>query len=249
MALRAHQKRTLLLMQKFAPRTPWRHFPPVLIHAEELNVKKHPAYAAAKAGDAERAQILVEETISTGAIDELIKLTEQMQPILVSAHAFEQTGVNAIPEVLADEIAHRTGFAVEQQIVQTNVVGHTGAKGDARLARQAHFAGPVEAGRRYILVDDFIGQGGTLANLRGHIETLGGQVVAATVLTGKPFSAILELTSNRLDSLRRKHGHVLENWWLEHFGHAFDCLTESEARYIERIEDADSVRDRITAAK
>ena len=34
-----------------------------------------------------------------------------------------------------------------------------------------------------------IGQGGTLANLRGRIEKRGGRVVGAVALTGKPYSA------------------------------------------------------------
>jgi adenine/guanine phosphoribosyltransferase-like PRPP-binding protein len=40
-------------------------------------------------------------------------------------------------------------------------------------------------------VDDFVGQGGTLANLIGFIKSLGGHVVGATALTGKPYSAKL----------------------------------------------------------
>ena len=44
------------------------------------------------------------------------------------------------------------------------------------------------------MVDDFIGQGGTLANLRGWIEEHGGKVVAAVALTGKPYSANPSLT-------------------------------------------------------
>ena len=35
------------------------------------------------------------------------------------------------------------------------------------------------------MVDDFVGMGGTLANLRGYIETHGGTVLAAIALTGK----------------------------------------------------------------
>lgn len=88
------------------------------------------------------------------------------QPLLASAHAFERTGINAIPEVLADELARRTAFPVDASIVQVNIVGHTGADGYVRLARQAMFDGEVIAGRDYLLVDDFIGQGGTLANLK-----------------------------------------------------------------------------------
>ncbi len=95
--------------------------------------------------------------------------------------------------------------------------------------------------------DDFIGQGGTIANLRGHIEQQGGHVIAATVLTGKPFSATLRLSPAQLAILREKHGNI-ENWWLTTFGFGFDCLTESEARYLIRTPNAEHIRNRITAS-
>ena len=100
-----------------------------------------------------------------------------------------------------------------------------------------------------MLVDDFVGMGGTLANLKGHIESNGGHVLAAVSLTGKPHSAKLALTPERLNELRAKHGQKLENWWLGRFAHTFDALTESEARYLARTETADIVRDRIAEAE
>ena len=45
----------------------------------------------------------------------------------------------------------------------------------------------------YFLVDDFIGQGGTLANLKGYLESRGAAVLGATALTGKAYSAKLKL--------------------------------------------------------
>ena len=75
--------------------------------------------------------------------------------------------------------------------MQLNSVGHTGADGFTRLANQALFSGNVVAGQEYLVVDDFVGQGGTLANLIGFIRSLGGEVLGATVLTGKSYSAKL----------------------------------------------------------
>lgn len=231
-----------------APRVPWHNFPDVIIHAPETAVKQHDAYAAAKAGDDEAAHTLVVDTLSAEAVQRFLDLVGAAQPFLASAHAFERDGVNAIPEALADELAQRTGLPVDGSIVQTNIVGHTGADGFSRLARQALFAGNVVPGAAYVMVDDFIGQGGTLANLRGHIESNGGRVIAAVVLTGKPYSSTLSLSTDQLTALRIKHhGENLETWWLDRFGHAFDCLTQSEARYLERTQDADVIRNRIAA--
>jgi hypoxanthine-guanine phosphoribosyltransferase len=156
-------------------------------------------------------------------------------------------GKNAIPEVMADILSAALGWPTEPDVVQANVVNHTGADGFSRMARQAVFAGDIVAGCNYVIVDDFIGQGGTVANLRGHIETFGGTVLAATVLTGKPFSAKLKLSAPQLAQLREKHKHI-ETWWIDYFGFGFDCLTESEARYLIRTPDAEHIRDRILAA-
>jgi len=129
-----------------------------------------------------------------------------------------------------------------------NSVGHTGADGFKRLANQALFAGPVVQGATYLLVDDFVGQGGTLANLIGFIRSKGGGVVGACVLTGKPYSAKLAPDEGQINALRQKHGRELEAWWAEKFGFDFDRLTRSEARYLEKSADAQAIRDRLIEA-
>ena len=133
--------------------------------------------------------------------------------------------------------------------MQTNVVSHTGADGFGRLARQPIFDGEVISGTEYVLVDDFVGQGGTLANLRGYIESKGGRVLAAVTLTGKPHSAKLTLEKAQLEELRHKHGKEFEKWWQERFGYSFDCLTQSEARYLARTPDVETIINRIAAAE
>lgn len=231
------------------PRTSWKDFPDVLIHASESAVKQHPHYWEAKTGDAVAADNLVRDTLNLAQIDVLSAMLAGHQPILVSAHAYEQNGVNAIPEVFADELSLHLGWEVDGGVVQVNVVSHTGSDGFSRLARQAEFDGVIQPGAEYVIVDDFVGMGGTLANLRGHIETHGGKVLAAVALTGKPHSAKLRLEQNRLKGLRGKYGTELEQWWQERFGHTFDALTESEARYLVRTPDAATIRNRIAAAE
>ena len=72
----------------------------------------------------------------------------------------------------------------------------------------------------------------------------GGSVIGATVLTGKDYSAILALNSDRLNALRDQHGQ-LEKWWQERFGFEFDCLTASEARYLIQTPESERIRARI----
>ena len=236
---------------KHPPRTAWRNFPDAALLASERETLSHPEYAAAKSGDAAAAARLVHALVKQEdlvGVRQLLDGKEDDQPVLVGAHAHEHDGYNAIPAALMHLMSESLGIPYNPHIVQTNVVGHTGADGYGRLARQATFGGDVMSGRIHIVVDDFIGQGGTLANLRGWIEKNGGTVVYAVGLTGKPYSARLNPTQEQLDELRGKHGPDFEHWWGEQFGHTFDCLTQSEARYLARSPDADTIRDRLAAA-
>ena len=231
------------------PRTPWGNFPDVLIHATESAVKQHPAYKRAKSGHGPSATALVNETMSELQNQRLVNLLRGHLPTLVSAHAYEREGINAIPDAFAVEISKAVGWLHDTAVAQINVVFHTGADGFSRMARPAEFVGAIQADCEYVLVDDFVGMGGTLANLKGYLESKGGKVLAAVSLTGKPHSAKLVPTPERLQELRLKHGTELETWWMERFAHTFDALTESEARYLARTETADTIRDRITTAK
>jgi adenine/guanine phosphoribosyltransferase-like PRPP-binding protein len=229
-------------------RYPWDVFPPVWIHAHESTVKQHPSYRAAKSGDPDAAYLLVNALLNPIIVEQLADTFARQKPTLVSAHAVEGGGVNAIPEALADMLAQQLGWPTDNGIVQINIVAHTGADGFSRLARQAKFDGEAVAGKPYLLTDDFVGQGGTLANLRSHIMSKGGNVLGAIVLTGKPHSTKIALDGVTLQELRVKHGQQLEHWWIQRFGFRFDCLTESEARYLLNTPDVDRIRNQIIAA-
>lgn len=229
-------------------RRPWNAFPALWLHAEENAVKNHPYYQAAKSGNPASALELVRSMISDDCLDDLSRSLSDLSPILVSAHAVESHGVNAIPQAMAGYLGSMLSWTVESSIVQTNVVGHTGANGFSRLARQAEFDGMVSQDASYVLVDDFVGQGGTLANLRGFLLNCGARVVGGTVLTGKSYSAILSCDEQQIVQLREKHGSGLESWWIERFGFDYGCLTRSEARYLLNTSTSQRIRNRITEA-
>ena len=111
----------------------------------------------------------------------------------------------------------------------------------------ALFAGQVEAGREYFIVDDAVTQGGTFADLRSYIESRGGKVIGSSTLMGAPFSHILAPTRKTIAALREKLPG-LEPWWRKTFGHGFDAMTEGELHALHRFNSTDAVRDRIAAA-
>lgn len=232
-------------IKAYLRRSEWGDFPDVVIHRDEPLVKKHPFYAPAKAGDAAAAERLVIETITDAALNQISKIIGTAKPCLLAVHALETEGMNAIPRVLAQVLSVKLTLPVAEDIIQINRVTHTGADGYHRLAFPALFGGEVRVSE-YLLVDDFIGQGGTLANLKGFE---GGIVIGATALTGKAYSAKLRLSEETLQGLREKHGTELEKWWVDTFGYSFEELTESEARYLRRADDADVISKRIVAAR
>lgn len=231
-------------------RAPWESFPDVVIHTGESAVKKHRSYAAAKLGDVGAAFDLVQETVSANAVQTLRAQLGTSAPLLwLPVIAEEAFGVNRIPLAVAEALAARLGGEVVVTIAQCNTVGHTGASGWHRLSFPALFRGTARQDGCYVLVDDFVGQGGTLANLRGFVMANGGRVAMATALTGQSRSAGLRLSLETLTALESKHGHALETLWQDWFGYGLDRLTDSEARYLLRAEDPDAVRVRLVAAR
>ena len=161
----------------------------MLIHSSESAVKRHPSYAAAKTGDVPAARRLVEATVDRSGMERVRGALAGARPILAAVHAVEAAGINRIPAVVSEVLAEALGLPIESNIVQANTAGHTGADGWWRLTHPALFDGEVVRGATYVLVDDFVGQGGTLANLRGFILSKGGRVQLATTLTGQSRSA------------------------------------------------------------
>lgn len=228
-------------------RSPWTQgFPPVLIHAPRLEVTTHPWFVAARTGDVDAAALLVADTLSGEATDRLAQLGEGKNPILASVHARKREGLNVVGAVLASGLHQLLGWEIDTELVQANMVDHHGDIGIDHLACQAVFDGFVQAGRAYVLVDDFIGLGGTMANLRGHILRNGGQVLGATVLAGKPAAATLVPGAAALEQARSKHGSI-ESWWQQYFGFGFDCLTAAEVGFLSGNEDSADLRARIEA--
>ena len=221
-------------------------FPDVVAHCEEVERDSHPAYLPGKSGDKAAAVQLAQDLVSKAALETLRHIMQNRKAIIVPVTAIEGRGFNAIPDALAQEIASKLGLEKSSgEIVQSNTVHHTRAKGYQRLVTPAEFEGDVREGKLYIIVDDHVGFGGTIANLKGFIEGRGGLVVAATTLTKSPGSEKISPTADQLDTLRRIHGHALEVLWQDQFGHGIDCLTRREAQLLCREKSFVAVTDRL----
>jgi hypothetical protein len=230
-----------------ARRFPWGRFPAVYIHAPEQVIRAHHAYAAASAGDVWAAMELEADAVSPYMLERLWRRFDALAPVLVNARAKKTAATNVISDATARAISAFLRWPRERRVIQVNQVQHCGASGYQRLRRQAVFRGRVLMGLNYLLVDDFIGHGGTLANLRGHILAQQGFVIGATVLAGSDYAAELALADVKLSALRRQHGHI-EYWWRQRFGFGFESLTAAEARFLSRNRTAERIIEGLEAA-
>lgn len=233
------------------PRTRWDdNFPDTVLHGRLGDATAHPDYMAAKGGDDAAARRLVADVMTRESVNDLRDLLKGRKAILAAVHAEEAVSRNAIPQAMADVLGKILDLEVDPYLLQAAKVGRTAQDGFGRLTNQPAFDGPVRTDLPYILLDDTLTQGGTLANLKGYIEEHGGKVIGTSALTGKRYSAKIALAAETLDKLRNHfEGTDLENWWNEQHGYGFDRLTESEANYLLRAADADKIRDRILAAR
>lgn len=214
-----------------ATRLPWPpDFPDVVVHTTVALRDAHSGYASAKAGDPEAALTLAIDLLDGTAIETLRSGIAGRPAVLLPVIADETTGFNAIPDAMAQVLGRELDLAViAGEIVQTNKVGHTRAPAFQRLVTPAMFDGEVQPGAAYVLVDDHVGLGGTLANLRGYVEARGGSIIAITTLTESRDARRISLRPETRDVLWQRYGDELDQLWRAQFEHGIDCLTEVEA--------------------
>lgn len=232
-----------------AERAPWGDFPDVVRHADLGALQKEPEYQAAKKGDERAALALVRRVISDDAVERLRALIGDRKPVIQPVLAVEASGNNKIPLMFAQVLAHRLGLSVGSEIYQAQKVGRTDSGADHRLAYSPVYTGTVQSGQDYLIVDDTLTMGGTLASLRGYIQNRGGNVIAASVVTAHPGAVKLPVSEKLLNKIRNKHGEALENYWKSEFGYGIDQLTQGEAGHIGKAADVESIRTRIVAAR
>lgn len=237
-------------MTSSVQRTPWPpEFPDVVVHLDLKARNSHPFYAAAKAGDARAASAFVSDVLRAENFERIATLIGARKPLIAPVAAVEAGGFNAIPDAMAQAVARTLGLAMAAyDIRQSNYVGHTGADGWLRLATPATFAGSIEPDKDYLLVDDHVGFGGTLANLRGHIETQGGRVIGMTTLTETSGGHKIAPRPETASVLDRKHGQELDQFWNGVFGYSTGCLTDIEAGYLSRVESVAAIHTRLAHA-
>lgn len=207
-------------------------------------LKSHPKFKAAKNGNAEAAADLVEDLVKDNHIT-LAKEKFGEDVIYLPIISIEEAGMNKIPLALSEYYAQKTGAKNAINIYQTNKAFHTGKSAMGRMRTRAIFEGEVIKGGDYVLVDDAITMGGTMAETANYIQRNGGNVKGIICLTNASRGNTLYADPKSVSILKERFGDELE----KHFGIKIESLTRPEAKYFLRFKDVKSLRKKSFARR
>jgi len=105
------------------------------------------------------------------------------------------------------------------------------ASGDLhRLAFPVGFDGEVKKDKSYVVFDDHIKTGSTVANLAGYIHAAGGPVKGFMALSLNPIVQAFSQRQSTWEKLLTHPNFINTNeFWQNNFGFSLDCLTDPEA--------------------
>ncbi|MBU2840285.1 hypothetical protein HF670_12090 [Acidithiobacillus thiooxidans] len=232
-------------------RYPWGDFPDVLRNGDLGTLKREPEYLAAKAGDEESALNLADRLICQDFVEAVRKLGAQhAHPVLLPVLDEESAGDNCIPIAFAKTLAHQLGWDMETKVLQVTRSYRTGSGSDHRMVVHPKFDGVINRNAGYILLDDTLTMGGTLASLRGFIQSHEGTVLGAAVGVAHEGALHLPIRESMLQSIYSKHGQqATQAFAKEQWGYGIECLTQAEAGHIRKAVSLDALRDRFAQAK
>jgi hypothetical protein len=189
---------------------------------------------------------IVQDVVRGPSLDSLIEIAVRddiQTPLIVHPHpAFENgyqdgdpaSGVtNALPFAFSEYLAELLGGQVDENIEQIARIGRTKMDRWQRFLYQPVFTGDVIAGAHYIIADDVVTLGATLAALRSHIVRHGGIVSAVTALAHKHgVNQQFPILENTVNEIRGFFGHGIFERWKEALGHDVQSLTEPEGLFL-----------------
>ncbi|MEM5366596.1 phosphoribosyltransferase [Paraburkholderia azotifigens] len=216
---------------------------PWFVFATDHNLKVHPKYREAKAGDHEAAIQLVWDLARP--LGEQAQREIEPTVIFVAPHAREASGDNAIPQALAAYMAVMTGASLDTGIVQATKVFHTGADPMERIIARPYFQGAVRRDAAYFLVDDVTTMGGTLAELSDYIRRRGGAIAGVAVLVNASRSGRMCASTATVRQLSRRYGDEIQ----QIFGIETHALTYDEAQYLIGFRTVEEIRNRCAQAR
>lgn len=214
------------------------NFPKGYGHTSLAYLKRCPGFADAKKGDLNAAQFVVSRCVKQ---DRLRGLRKQYPDAVL----LPVLGLNQLPLALAQMI----GLPIWLHVVLYHTVSRKQLCAFQRLLHKPSFSGYIQCGVEYILIDDVVTQGGTIAALREFVMVRGGKVVAAVALAFAIGSHAIAPTKGYMVRLFVKFGSSLI-CFLRILGIAATLceLTNAQVRYLLRFASVGNMMKKLDVA-
>ncbi|WP_126257396.1 phosphoribosyltransferase [Bradyrhizobium sp. LVM 105] len=217
-----------------------------------FGIADHPAYwPAKKKRDVRAAIALCDELVTEENLEYLYDLGYGTDPIVaVPAVTIHETQ-NALARTYGQWLATKMNWSLDSKIYQTKTINRDfNTDGWFRIVNEPAYYGKVEPGRPYIIADDVCAMGGTLASLRGYIETNGGKVLGMTVLaSGSGKNVQISLVGDTFARLTTAWNGELIGAYPQEIGHELESVTEPEGQFLLRCPSYDGFRAGIDGAR
>ena len=210
-------------------------FPKGYGHTSISYLKRCNGFESAKNGDIRAAFDVVEKCVKK---DRLNKLREKYPDSIL----LPVINCNTLPLALA----HSIGLPIWDKISIVHTVKRKPLYAIQRMMHKPAFTGYIQKDKTYIIVDDVVTQGGTIAALRKHVLACGGKVVAVVALAYSIGSYDIAPTEEQKIRLFSKFGEAV--YWLEELGiiPSVEELTSSQVRYLLRFASIWNIFKKIT---
>lgn len=242
-------------------RVPWGNdFPSVFANCPwksdnaKLNtLSTHPLYAAAKGQrDVGAALSIIDDLHSREAILSLVDYVESLgtTPYLIAPSCQPGDSNNALAIAYAQWLSREFEWPVDTEVFQEKTVSRDRSNGWMRIAHRSQFFGQIDRRRPYVIVDDVITMGGTLADLRSFIHGQGGRVIAMSAIAsrdGRPTQ--IRLGDDTRTRLEQSYGKALSAFCRDVLGYTYEGLTDPEGRLLLTSNGYDDIRKRVLRAR
>lgn len=195
----------------------------------------HALYQAAKGQrDFDAAAELIDDIVSERTYYDLFESVENtgLSPRLIAPAAHPADSNNALAISYAQWLGREYEWPVEERVFHEKAFKRDLNGAWARIAHVSTFYGEIDTAAAYVIVDDVVTLGGTIADLRSFIVRKGGRVIAASALASPSGdNERVRLGDDTFKQIRTLYGDDISKVdSLLGYGHR--CLTEAEGRKI-----------------
>jgi len=142
-------------------------------------------------------------------------------------------GLNLMTLIASILLLEKTNIDIDFGITQNDSNSRNASTDRHRFMCPTSFKGNVTTGKKYVVFDDHIKTGNTVANLAGHIHVGGGEVLGFYTFSCNEIALDgLYLDEVKLMALREQMFAGAEGLFRREFGYGFDGLTRVEANLL-----------------